>query len=173
MKFEIGLEKRKFILTISLLVENFTSIFLARLLEIEDYRETISFSNKSSTLSFNQKINLLIDIKAIEGENKNKFQTFMEIRNQFMHNLEADTYEKCFKFLNGRDKFILKVYPENSDLSKEDQLEKATERLFYDVLRMSSKLYEKVREKIEKEVKHEMLQKAQPVLLRVIAELNK
>lgn len=85
---DLGIEKRKFILQSSLLVESFTSIFLSRLLEITDRTQTFSFSNKSSSLSFNQRLNLLIDIGAIEANNRNKFLAFMEIRNQFMHNLK-------------------------------------------------------------------------------------
>jgi hypothetical protein len=172
MTFEIGIEKRKFILTISLLVENFTSIFLSRLLEIENYKQTISFGNRSSNLSFNQKIALLIDIGAIEAKHKAKFITFMEIRNQFMHNIGADSYEKCIDFLEGKDNFLLKLYPQNEAISREEQLEKATSKLASDVLGMCADLYEKVKAKIEKEVRLDLLEKTQPILLKAIAELN-
>src|SRR5688572_19762225 len=100
MAIQIGIEKRQNILNVSLLVENFTSLFLSRLLEIQDHRKTISFGNKSSSLSFNQKVNILIDIGALNATDKIKFQTFMEIRNQFMHNIDADSYENCFKYLD-------------------------------------------------------------------------
>ena len=173
MKFDIGIEKREFILTVSLLVENFTSIFLSRLLEIKDYRQTISFGNKSSNLSFNQKINLLIDIGAVPAGQKNKFVTFMEIRNQFMHNLEAKSYETCFDFMDGKDKFVLKTYPQDPKKSREEQLEKATQELSNEVLSMSAKLYDKVKEKIEKEVRFDLLEKVQPVLIKAIADLGK
>jgi hypothetical protein len=173
MKFDIGIEKRKFILTVSLLVENFTSIFLSRLLEIKDHRQTISFSNKSSNLSFNQKINLLIDIGAIPAGQRNKFLTFMEIRNQFMHNLEAKSYETCFDFIDGKDKFVLKTYPQDPKKSREEQLEKATEELSNEVLSMSAKLYDKVKEKIEKEVRFDTLEKVHPVLIKAIADIEK
>jgi hypothetical protein len=173
MAIQIGIEKRKFILSISLLVENFTSIFLSRLLEIDEHKKSISFGNRSSSLSFNQKINLLIDIGAIQAEHRSKFQTFMEVRNQFMHNIESDTYEKCYDFLEGKDKFVLRIYSQDSKLSIEEQLEKATEELAGDVLEMSAELYEKVKEKIEKEVRLDMLEKTQPVLLKAIAEISR
>ena len=79
MKFEIGIKKRNFVLTISLVIESIISIFLSRLLGIQDHKQTISFSNKSSNLSFNQKVGLLIDIGALKAESKSKFITFMEI----------------------------------------------------------------------------------------------
>lgn len=173
MKFNIGIEKRNLILTTSLLVESFTSIFLSRLLEIKDRRVTISFGNKSSSLSFNQRLNLLIDIRAIEVKHRSKFLTFMEVRNQFMHNLEAASYEKCFDLLDGKDKYILKAYPQDPQKSREDQLEKATEQLSSEVLNISVMLYDKVKEKIKKEVEFDMLQKTQPVLLKVISDINK
>lgn len=170
---DLGIEKRKLILQTSLLVESFTSIFLSRLLEINDRTQTISFSNKSSSMSFNQRLNLLIDIGAIEAKNRNKFLTFMEIRNQFMHNLEAASYEKCFDFIDGKENFILRTYPQDSNKSREEQLEKAAEKLSGDVLTITVNLYDKVKEKIEKEVKFDMLQKTQPILLKALANLNK
>lgn len=173
MNIDIGIEKRKLILTTSLFVENFTSAFLSRLLEIKDYRKTFSFGNKNSNLSFNQKVNLLIDIGAIEAVQRNKFLTFMEIRNQFMHNLEANSYVKCFDFIDGKEKYILKAYPQDSNKSREEQLEKATEQLANEVLNMSLVIFEKVRAKIEKEVKFDLFEKSQPILIKALADFSK
>lgn len=170
---DLGIEKRKYILQTSLLVESFTTIFLSRLLGIKDRGQTISFSNKSSSLSFNQRLNLLIDIGAIEAINRSKFLTFMEIRNQFMHNLEATSYELCFDFMDGKENYILKAYPQVPNKSREEQLEKATEELSSEILTIATNLYDKAKEKIEKEVKFDMLEKTQPVLLKALADLGK
>lgn len=43
---------------------------------------------------------------------KSKFVAFMEIRNQFMHNMNALTYVKCFENLPGKQKWILNTYPQ-------------------------------------------------------------
>lgn len=170
MALNIGIEKRKFILTISLLVEDFTSLFLSGLLDIENYQKSKSFGNKSSNLSFSQKINLLIDIGAMEDDDRKKFITFMEIRNQFMHNLDANNYENCFKHLDGKDKFILKLYPQDNGNSNETKLEKATEELAYEILKSSMNLYNKLKEKIEKKVKLEIAEQSLPILIKVLSE---
>ena len=47
----------------------------------------------------------------------------MEIRNQFMHNLAADSYESCYAFKR-KEKFILDNYPQETTLTKEEQLKK-------------------------------------------------
>ncbi|MDP3445793.1 MAG: hypothetical protein Q8T08_23275, partial [Ignavibacteria bacterium] len=101
------------ILQYSLMVENFSSIFLSTLLDIPDFKESKSLGNRSGNLSFNQKIDLLIDIQAIEKKEKSKFSNFMSIRNQFMHNIDADSYENCLKNIEGADKFLLKTYPQD------------------------------------------------------------
>ncbi|MGC4041888.1 MAG: hypothetical protein QM710_14185 [Flavobacterium sp.] len=173
MNIDIGIEKRKNILAISLMLEGMTSAFLAQLIGIENHIETISFGNKSSSLSFNQKIGLLIDIGALPPEEKGKFQLFMEIRNQFMHNLQAKTYELCFSFLPGRDKFILKLYPQDGNLNVEEQLEKATMELSDEVSRITVNLIEKVKEKFERDIELDMLKKIFPVLLKTMEKFNK
>ncbi|WNH13040.1 hypothetical protein [Thalassobellus suaedae] len=173
MKWNIGLNERKDILTYALLLENFSSIFLSNLLGLKDYRNSISFGNTSGSLSFNQKINLLIDIGALSKTEKSKFQTFMEIRNQFMHNISADSYESCYAFLPGKDKFILKLYPQDPGLTKEEQLKKATVELAESQLKITIGIFDKVKEKVEKEVRSELLEKMQPVLFKKIEELSK
>jgi hypothetical protein len=173
MKWNIGLNERQEILTFALLLENFSSIFLSGLLGIKDYQNSKCFGNTNSNLSFNQKINLLIDIGALSSNERNKFITFMEIRNQFMHNLSADSYESCYSFLVGKEKFVLKTYPQDTTLTKEEQLKKATVKLADDILKKTIDLMEKVKEKIEKEVRTELLEKMQPVLLKKIEEMSK
>jgi hypothetical protein len=152
MDNDIGLKQRELILTYALLLEFFTSIFLAQLLGIKDREKTISFGNKNSALSFNQKINLLIDIKALSKENKNKYQTFMEVRNQFMHNFQADSFETCYSFIEGKANFVLRLYPQSEEFSKEEQLKKATLNLSEELLNTTIGLIDKVKEKYDHQI---------------------
>lgn len=172
MKLDIGLNQRQEILTFALLLENLSSIFLSGLLGIKDYRNTKSFGSTNSSLSFNQKINLLIDIGALSSLERNKFLTFMEIRNQFMHNLSADSFESCYSFLEGKEKFILKNYPQEASLTKEEQLKNATIKLSDDILKKTIDLLDKIMEKIEKEVELELLKKVQPILLKKLKGIS-
>jgi hypothetical protein len=150
----IGINQRVPILTYALLMESFTSIFLAKLLGInEDNTNTLSFGNKGTSLSFSQKIYLLIDIQALSKNDKTKYLTFMEIRNQFMHNLGAESYVDCFSFLNGKDTYILKQYPQEKNLSREEQLSIATTQLADELLQKTINLIHNVKEKYSEEIK--------------------
>lgn len=152
MNNDIGLDKRTTILTYALLLETISSTFLANLIGIEKPLDSISFGNKSTSLSFNQKINLLIDIRALQKDEKKKYQTFMEIRNQFMHNLGSDTFESCYDNLDGKDKFVLQLYPQNMDLTRERKLELASCKLADYILNQTIMLIDKIKEKIGKEI---------------------
>src|ERR1700759_4851657 len=88
------------ILLYSLMFESLTSYFIARLVGIEDHKNSKTLGNKSSSLSFNQRVDFLLDLKVLGSDQRMKLQSFMEIRNQLMHNIEASSYEKCFSFMN-------------------------------------------------------------------------
>jgi hypothetical protein len=135
-----GLDNRKIVLFPSLLIEGLTSIFLGRLLKIEDLNESKILGNKSGCLSFNQKVNILIEMNSIPKNDRNKYLTFLEIRNQFMHNSDASTFEKCFSFLEGKEKFILKTYPQSTDLSKEEKLKFATLELIKELIEKTMRI---------------------------------
>ena len=172
MKLDIGIEIRKEILQYSLLLENFTSIFLSTLLGIKNYESTKTFGNQGGSLSFNQKVDLLIDIGALDKEEKKKFLCFMEIRNQFVHNYDAKNYESCFSYLEGKANFILKAFPQDSALPMEEQLQKAVNELAGDVVKKTVNLIEKIKEKFRKDIEAEMLRKFQQDSLQSITEIE-
>ncbi len=123
----IRMEMRTDILETSLAIEGMLSVFLAGLLGIKiDPDTTNSFSNKSSALSFANKIHLLIDIGALDKEMKLKYFTFMEIRNQFMHNIKIRSYEHFFtEYLSDKKKYVLSHYKTDK---KRSQSESRTSR---------------------------------------------
>ena len=137
---DLGLDTRKEYLSRSLLAESLTSSFIGGLLGITNLNNSKTLGNKSSSLSFSQKIDLLIDMGALDYEDKNKFQTFMEIRNQFVHNIEAASYILCFRYLNGKDKFVLKQYPQPDEFPEETKLKLASLSLADDVLTLIAKI---------------------------------
>lgn len=171
-KIDLGLEIRKEVLATSLVVEGLTSAFLSSLLGIKDYTNSRTLGNKSSSLSFNNKIDLLIEIGALSKDNRSKFQTFMEIRNQFVHNLSATTYEKCFAETNGKDNFILKAYPQSQSHSRERQLELATSALGNDIVQLTVALTKSVEDKIRKEIDADLYKKTQQAFIKAIDEIK-
>lgn len=76
-------KKRLTVLNYSLKLENISSTSLAFILDIEngEIKNSKSLGNKSSSLSFNQKVNLLLDNKSINKSEKFKLESFMAIRN--------------------------------------------------------------------------------------------
>lgn len=168
-----GMSARSEVLEYSLMIENLSSFFLSGLLDISDYKKSKSLGNTGSSLSFNQKVELLIDIQALDSKEKSKYMAFMSIRNQFMHNIDANSYEKCFTHLKGSDKFLLTTYPQDIKLTQEKQLENATRNLAHDVITITVNLMEKVKEKIGEKVKNEMLEKYQEASMSAISEIEK
>ena len=154
------------ILLNSLVFESMTSYFISELLGIEDYKNSKTLGNKSSSLSFSQRVDLLLDLKAFSSDQRKKLQTFMEIRNQLMHNIEASSYEKCFSFMKGKDNWILKEYPQPNELSREKKLEKATISLAQGAYDIIEGLIKPLNEKKEKK-------KEVPYLKRLIDARDK
>ena len=93
----------------------------------------------------------------------------MEIRNQFMHNVDANTYGKCFDFLEGKEAYLLNTYPQLNDLNREDRLKNATIQLCYDVKNLTFNLRNKIIEKIRDEVETDYSKKSQ----KAFGDINK
>ena len=144
--------KRAEYLKFSLLVEDYISSYLSSLIGVKEAKESISFGNKSSSLSFQAKVNLLLDMEVLDKKNdKWKLQKFMEIRNQFMHNIDADNCETCISFINGAKDKLLKEYPQDENLAIEDQLRQASLALANEALLMTKKVFIKLLSKVGNE----------------------
>jgi CRISPR/Cas system CSM-associated protein Csm2 small subunit len=100
--------------------EELISQLLSLLLEV-DKNESISFGNKNIALSFNAKINLLIDLKFIPKEISKDFQLFAEMRNKFAHVLYVDSFVKCFELIERREYFLKKASNDLSQVDKNDE----------------------------------------------------
>lgn len=98
-----------------------------------------TFGNKSSALSFKSKIDLLVDLEEITPEETIHFQKLMEIRNQFAHNPNANSFS-AFQTINSEVyKHLLKNCPEKfkEDAKIEAKLKGAFDELF---MQMTGKL---------------------------------
>jgi hypothetical protein len=140
----------------SLIIEKNTSLFLGALLGIKDFASSRTLGNASSSLSFNAKIDLLIDIGALDAQKRNLFQTFMELRNQLMHNLDANTYESCISFMKGKEGYLLKKYKPDTSLTKEEQLKSCIENLSSDVEQITLNILDKVKERKKRQAELEI-----------------
>lgn len=87
----MNIELRTYILNCSLQIEDGLSKILSFILKFpkEDSR---TLGSKSTSLSLKTKVDLLFDIGRITKDEYSKFITFMEIRNQFIHNIDAYSF---------------------------------------------------------------------------------
>lgn len=145
--------KRLQVLELSIFVERFVSTALSSLLDI-DLDTSKTLSNKSSALSFRQKLDLLTDIRATDKVAVTKFQIFSEIRNQFAHNYQVKDFTTCFSFLDGAENQLRKAFKGKIEgLEKqvhEDQLASLYAYLFKDVMDHAYRILEKITEKFLK-----------------------
>lgn len=70
-----------------------------------------TLSNKSGRLSFKSQIDLLFDLEVLNKDEYQKCLLIMELRNQFMHNIDCNTFKEAINIL-GNENQLLK-YSEN------------------------------------------------------------
>lgn len=127
------------ILHYSLTLERMASISLGAALDIDDISKTLSLGSRGESLSFNQKVNLLIDYGAIEKEEKKILEIAMKIRNQFMHNYDCETYTDVLSHLEGVENRLRKIYPNHfKNEDNEKNLNDAIRNVFYDAINILS-----------------------------------
>lgn len=150
----MNLENRSKVLSYSLELEYYVSLELAKLLDIKDFKNSKSLGNKSSSLSLNQKLNLLLDFETISSKEKSIIESFSSIRNQFMHNIDATSYEFVINQISGLLNRLKKLYPENFKSSnKEKNIEKCVENLYIDSIKiLSNKKGKKLQDAISESI---------------------
>jgi len=116
---------RLYILEHTLLMEELVSISLGSILNI-DWEKSKSFGYSSSSLSFNQKVQIIQDLKGINSIDIQKLNDLMVIRNKFAHIKSIETFQDFFEIgksgeqvKKNLDKFYLKKFslfkPENEE----------------------------------------------------------
>jgi len=113
METGLNIELRKEVLEIALNIEKMVSDLLILYLNIEK-EDRKAICNKSTSLSFKNKIDLLFDLEVFSKDEYNKLLLLMEFRNQFLHNYECDTFPNAGKFL-GQDKLKKLLSYDNVD----------------------------------------------------------
>ncbi len=96
---------RALVIQLGVNVEEAVSILLCKLLDI-DLQNNIAFGTSSFSLSFNNKITLLGDLKILGKKEKLLFEQFMQIRNKFAHVKSVDSFIACHEILSKNSPFI-------------------------------------------------------------------
>lgn len=157
----INLDKRIEVLSYSLFLERHASHNLAFLLDIDanEIDQSKSLGNSSTSLSFSQKIHLLLDNKSITKDEKQKFIAFMNIRNQMIHNFKSSTYEQGVGNVDGLLGYLKRTYPEYFESSQiEPALSNCVNKLFEDGIETLQKFEGGIAKKIRTESERDVYQ---------------
>ncbi len=114
--YELIKNKRALVMECSVAVEQMISNQVCLLMDI-DRKSSKLFGIGSSSLSFNQKVDFLVELKYYNKVQKEKLNRFAEIRNKFAHVGEISTFQECFILLSGIVLKFAKWYPEISSLN--------------------------------------------------------
>jgi hypothetical protein len=126
---DINLKLRSEILDAALSLENLVNKLLLALLLIDNPKRK-ALSNKSGSLTFKNKIDLLFDLDVLLSEEYQKLLLLMEIRNQFLHNIECNSFEKAAKLLGiDKEKKLLKFFNEDKISDREYQYNSSFDNL--------------------------------------------
>lgn len=125
----MNVECRIKILSKSLEIEDGLSNILKEIIKVPKV-DTKTLGNQSSSLSFKTKADLLYDLDRITKDEYNRLILFMEIRNQFIHNIHANSFTKVFEILgNNRKNNLLKLNDELTELHDLVKEEKDKEKI--------------------------------------------
>lgn len=159
-KEQLNIGLRAEVLKRALEIEDAVNQIMFDLLKVKK-TSTMTLSGKSSSLSFKSKIDLLCDLERINKDEHRSFLLFMEIRNQLLHNLEANTLSKVLERL-GKDKKnrLLKLIGNDSNGLEEDKYMTCFKRLYLDLIGLIIKIKERILKDYEDELDKEYKLKA-------------
>lgn len=125
----MGMEIRTQVLHVALHVETEIQTMLIGSLKVPANK-----SHDFKRLPFDTKLKFLLALDVLTKDQHKKLDWFREIRNVFIHNIEATTFEKAFNFLKEhRDTLLFEAYPQDVSKSKENRLYGAVNSLFVEV----------------------------------------
>ena len=143
-KLEVKIRNEFFISV--LFVESSISTYIANKLEMDSENS----NNSEYKLSFDQKIELLLESGNLSIIDNSKLSVFREIRNEFLINNEAQTIEQSFTSPNSNDDFLLILYPQSEYLPREEKLTNACYQLMGEVSQLVSSVTDKTEVKIKR-----------------------
>ena len=161
----MNIELRTKILEKSLNLEDNINRCLRVLIEVKSSQPK-TIGDKSSSIPLASKINLLLDLELLNKEEYNQLFCFLEIRNQFMHNIHCDSYIKVIEKIS-RSNLLLKLdsklteFYENPILieNREEYIKLMVDNLGLRVLEIAINLHKKSIDKLENKMHNSQLGK--------------
>lgn len=138
-----SMDIRSDILHISLWMERVASEMLAELLNVK-LEDSKLLGNTSKAISLDLKVMFLSELQAIDTEKRKRFQPFQEIRNQFAHNVDAYSMEKCLAITGLNTDKLLSWYPQPKERPLEAQYRQAVLDMGLDLVNTIEEVWEKI-----------------------------
>lgn len=135
----LGMDLRSDVLFFTPYFEELTAMTIPAMLRI-DQENSILFGHTSRALTFDQRIQFLIELGSLDEQHKSQFLWLLQIRNQLMHNRKAISMTACLKYTTVKEKDLLKAFGNDESMSKEEQLVDALQRLCYYVMSASTEI---------------------------------
>lgn len=129
--------KRMKILRACVELEGATSDFLRQVFKLKD--SSITFGMTTKALSFEHKLNLMLDLASITPDDRKRFQMLQEMRNQFAHNDACISYEIYFLLAKRSPDKLFEWYPVPNKGTLEQRLTKAINLWLKDLERIRRK----------------------------------
>lgn len=123
--------KNEFLVS-ALFIESAINDYLSRKLDISDPVSSEFLGNSKKGLTFDQKIDALLDSTAFSKIDKSKISVFREIYKEFQLNFDAGL-EDSFTSEDANDDFLMILYPQNDYLPREEMLINACYQLIAEV----------------------------------------
>ena len=117
----------------ALFVESTITDYLSEKLNIKDTINSELLGNHNKGLTFNQKMDALMDSVNFSIIDKSKLSVFREIYMEFIENSNASSLEDSFTSSDHNDDFLLILYPQNDYLPREEKLINACYQLIGEV----------------------------------------
>jgi hypothetical protein len=131
-----NIELRKNILSYALTIEHLVNELILMYLAILN-KSTRSFGNRSGSLSFKSKIDLLYDIEVLTKQEHADLELLMVFRNQFLHNLSCNSFSVAVTlFDRGIEKRLLSFSKDGTDSDDESRYSSAYGELYYHCLKI-------------------------------------
>jgi len=130
----------------ALFVESNISDYVTDKLKID----TENSNSSEYKLSFDQKVELILDSERLSIIDKSKLSVFREIRSEFLLNKNAETIEDSLTSTNNNNDFLLILYPQSEYLPREEKLTNACYQLIGEVSELVSIATDKTEVKIKR-----------------------
>ncbi|MCF6297265.1 MAG: hypothetical protein L3J08_04655 [Flavobacteriaceae bacterium] len=149
----------------ALFVENMITTYLSESLKINDIVNSKFLGNNKGALTFDQKIEFLLESDKFSVIDNSKLSVFREIYKEFSNNKNAESIEYCFTSSDCNDDFLLILYPQNESISREEKLTNACYQLIDETSQLISNFTKKPEIKLRRRsIFTSILSKVTPIL---------